>query len=144
MPSITPGTRPTARHGGPWGLQSTGLMPAALGRWGLEAPKHHASHRAKSSANTAGREYQYTERSGMAIKDQQRSTPIFMNCWWPSDPKRNATPKPIPNCAFVWAKHKGRVIYLEWRCFNYSPEVQDKTDDVMSKLTYMMIGARLV
>jgi hypothetical protein len=38
MLGITAGARPTLQHGaggGPWGPQATGLMPAALGRWGL-------------------------------------------------------------------------------------------------------------
>jgi len=37
-PSISAGARPPPQHGGrrgPWGPQATGLMPAALGRWGL-------------------------------------------------------------------------------------------------------------
>ena len=37
-PSTSAGARPPPRHGGrrgPWELQATGLMPAALGRWGL-------------------------------------------------------------------------------------------------------------
>jgi len=37
-PSTSTGARPPPRHGGrrgPWGLQATGLMPAALGRWVL-------------------------------------------------------------------------------------------------------------
>jgi len=54
MPSITTGARPTLQHGaggGPWGPQATDLMPAALGRWGLQASKRHRSHQAKSHAN---------------------------------------------------------------------------------------------
>jgi hypothetical protein len=33
------------------GLQATGLMPAALGQWGLQAPIHHKCHQAKPHAN---------------------------------------------------------------------------------------------
>ena len=48
-PSTSAGARPPPQHGGrrgPWGLQATGLMPAALDRWGLQAPIRHKSHRA--------------------------------------------------------------------------------------------------
>jgi hypothetical protein len=54
MPGITAGARPTLQHGaggGPRGPQATGLMPAALGRWGLYATERHTSHRAKFRAN---------------------------------------------------------------------------------------------
>jgi len=37
-PSTSAGARTPPQHGGrrgPWGPQATGLMPAALGRWGL-------------------------------------------------------------------------------------------------------------
>jgi hypothetical protein len=55
-PTTSAGARPPPpQHGGrrgPWGLQATGLMPAALDRWGLQAPRRHKSHRAKSRANT--------------------------------------------------------------------------------------------
>jgi hypothetical protein len=54
-PTTSAVARPPPQHGGrrgPWGLQATGLMPAALAQWGLSALERHRSHQAKSDANT--------------------------------------------------------------------------------------------
>jgi hypothetical protein len=78
MPSITAGASRTPRHGGWWGQQATGHMPAALGRRGLISPERHTSHRAKSRANTKPNKRQSTktrtEKSTKVYQVDQDST----------------------------------------------------------------------
>jgi len=40
-------------------------MPAALDRWGLQAPIRHKSHRAKSRANTIPSSYAIVEQKNL-------------------------------------------------------------------------------